>query len=156
MKRSLLIFAALMLLSSWVSANSSKAKDTYAALEHLELLILRHSARVGHVPSTAEGLAVVRHPDGNPVRSSLLKDAWYEPLVYRYPSAVADRIFDLYSKGPNQIDEQGRGDDVVAWEYRNYGSGSGFAMTAFLLVVLFDGPVLLAVMAVLHWRRRRP
>ena len=35
------------------------------------------------------------------------------PLVYRFPSIRANAMFDLYSVGPNGIDEMGSGDDVM-------------------------------------------
>jgi len=36
------------------------------------------------------------------------------PLVYRFPSNCANAMFDLYSVGPNGVDEMGSGDDMMA------------------------------------------
>jgi hypothetical protein len=42
----------------------------------------------------------------------VLIDAWRRPLVYRFPSLRKECMFDLYSVGPNGIDERGEGDDI--------------------------------------------
>ncbi|MCX5670051.1 MAG: type II secretion system protein GspG [Planctomycetota bacterium] len=39
-------------------------------------------------------------------------DRWGNALVYRFPSARREAMFDLYSAGPDGIDENGLGDDV--------------------------------------------
>jgi hypothetical protein len=41
-----------------------------------------------------------------------LVDAWGQPLVYRYPARRQELVFELYSVGPNGVDEQGEGDDI--------------------------------------------
>lgn len=43
-------------------------------------------------------------------------DGWGCPLIYRAPGPVHRRGWDLYSVGPNGIDEQGKGDDVLIGE----------------------------------------
>jgi hypothetical protein len=42
----------------------------------------------------------------------VFRDRWGRALVYRFPAADKDRIYDLYSVGPNGIDEGGGGDDI--------------------------------------------
>ena len=47
----------------------------------------------------------------------LFVDAWGQPLVYRYPPRQSrDILFELYSVGPNGIDERGQGDDISVSE----------------------------------------
>ncbi len=46
-------------------------------------------------------------------------DAWEAPLVYRSPGPVHRNGWDLYSVGPNGVDEQGKGDDILVGENRN-------------------------------------
>lgn len=41
-----------------------------------------------------------------------LMDAWGQPLVYRYPARRQELVFELYSVGPNGVDQQGEGDDI--------------------------------------------
>lgn len=42
-------------------------------------------------------------------------DGWGRNLIYRFRDDNRLKPFDLYSVGPNEIDEQGRGDDVDFW-----------------------------------------
>ncbi len=37
-------------------------------------------------------------------------------LIYRYPPTVGSMEYTLYWVGPNSVDEQGEGDDLVAWD----------------------------------------
>jgi hypothetical protein len=45
-----------------------------------------------------------------------LQDAWHRPLIYRRPGPVHKRGWDLWSCGPNGMDEQGSGDDLLVGE----------------------------------------
>jgi hypothetical protein len=40
-------------------------------------------------------------------------DAWGRPFLFRAPGLVHPKGFDLYSTGPNGVDEGGDGDDIV-------------------------------------------
>jgi hypothetical protein len=48
-----------------------------------------------------------------PAPSHLVEDGWGRPLRYRCPGTVHRRRWDLYSVGPNGVDEQGQGDDLM-------------------------------------------
>jgi general secretion pathway protein G len=48
-----------------------------------------------------------------------VKDRWGQPLIYRFPGKHGD--FDLYSVGPNGVDDDGRLDDVSSWAGVNEG-----------------------------------
>ncbi|HZU96628.1 MAG TPA: type II secretion system protein GspG [Planctomycetota bacterium] len=43
-------------------------------------------------------------------------DGWGRPIRYRSPGPVHKRGWDLYSVGPNGVDEQGGGDDILIGE----------------------------------------
>jgi hypothetical protein len=43
----------------------------------------------------------------------LPRDGWGRPLRYRCPGPIHPRGWDLYSVGPNGIDEHGLGDDIL-------------------------------------------
>jgi len=45
------------------------------------------------------------------------RDGWGRELVYRLPPRQDGNVFDLYSVGPNGIDEGGEGDDITAAPY---------------------------------------
>ena len=40
-------------------------------------------------------------------------DAWGHPFIYRCPGTVHSYGWDLYSVGPNGVDELGQGDDIL-------------------------------------------
>jgi len=52
---------------------------------------------------------------GNPPNEtvSLIADSWGRPVIYRFPSPNERELFQLYSMGPNGLDEGGEGDDVT-------------------------------------------
>ena len=41
-------------------------------------------------------------------------DPWGHPLIYRYNHVDYSSPYELYSVGPNGIDESGKGDDVTS------------------------------------------
>jgi type II secretory pathway pseudopilin PulG len=43
-------------------------------------------------------------------------DAWGNPIRYRSPGPIHRHGWDLYSVGPNGIDERGQGDDIIVGE----------------------------------------
>ena len=52
-------------------------------------------------------------PPSDPTFSHFICDAWGHPIVFRLPGVVHRSGWDIYSFGPNGIDEQGQGDDLV-------------------------------------------
>jgi len=48
----------------------------------------------------------------SPLDRPVVRDAWGRPLIYRFPSLRKEGVFDLYSVGPNGVDEMGEGDDI--------------------------------------------
>ncbi len=42
-------------------------------------------------------------------------DMWGNKFNYRYPASISKSAFDIYSNGPNGIDENGGGDDIGNW-----------------------------------------
>ena len=142
-----------LVLAGAAEACSTRTGSTYHFLEDAQLALLRSSIKSGKTPATGdEALAILRATN-----TSQELDAWGESLVYRFPSSDPERVFDLYSKGANNIDDGGNGDDVVPWEFRDFYyqcyspiSIENLVMYAFLL----DGPVLIAGIAIL-WLVRR-
>lgn len=129
---------------------------TYSRLERIQFDILQHAAKVSHLPTTEEGLGSLRQLNGAAYDPSEFKDSWGEQLVYRSPSNSKERLFDLYSMGPNRKDDGGAGDDVVVWEYRNYYSAAGslgIFERAFAWVMVFDGPFLLGCLGLYAFLR---
>jgi hypothetical protein len=46
----------------------------------------------------------------------LVRDEWGQPIRFRVPGQVHTRGWDAWSIGPNGIDEQGQGDDILIGE----------------------------------------
>lgn len=73
----------------------------------------------GFYPPTEQGLqALVTQATTEPRPSrwyqlykEMPKDPWQNPYVYRCPGIRNPESFDLYSTGPNRIDDNGGGDD---------------------------------------------
>jgi hypothetical protein len=65
-----------------------------------------------------EGLETLpRLPEEVPGRGeTVLLDAWGHAIKFRFPGRVHRHGWDLYSVGPNGIDEQGGGDDILVGE----------------------------------------
>lgn len=56
------------------------------------------------------------------LRREQVVDPWGRPLVYRFPASAKERLFDLYSTGPNGVDEMGSGDDITCGPDADFGS----------------------------------
>ncbi|MCP5198052.1 MAG: type II secretion system protein GspG [Gammaproteobacteria bacterium] len=78
---------------------------------------------MGRFPATIEGLFLLfnnyddfenwRGPYSN--RPYLYIDPWENNYIYFYPAKYGNSEYDLYSVGPNGIDEHGLGDDITNW-----------------------------------------
>lgn len=92
--------------------------DPYATtVEQLDLQILRFVAESCRFP-TGQDTMWVEIDSGTPVRLLDARDAWGQPFVFNAPAVHGDAQFDLYSIGPDGIDDQGRGDDIANWRLR--------------------------------------
>jgi hypothetical protein len=64
-------------------------------------------------PSSEEGLRVLALGDSY-IRSRAMLDAWKHPFVY-HETPNEKHPFELYSVGPNGVDEHMSGDDIEYW-----------------------------------------
>jgi len=53
-------------------------------------------------------------------------DAWKKPFQYRFPGRHNIDLFEIYSVGPNGVDEGGGGDDLGDWEQPSHNRGFVF------------------------------
>jgi hypothetical protein len=63
-----------------------------------------------------EGLGAIGLVDPGAEYSSwehLGLDYWGNRFIYRFPGEISGRNYDLYSVGPNGVDDGGGGDDVI-------------------------------------------
>jgi general secretion pathway protein G len=84
-----------------------------------------YESRALRMPTTEQGLkALVEKPTIEPIPDSykdglledVPKDPWGQEYKYRFPSQKSKKSFDLWSIGPNGIDDNGGGDDVGNWK----------------------------------------
>ena len=136
----LVVIAIIGILVSLVTAGAqaarrrgaiTKAKTTIAALE---TAIAMYSGDMGAYPPTGnEALVQALSEDPSNIdwqgpymefkqdemKNGQLIDPWAHPYVYLSVNGGApthrERSFDLYSYGPNGVDDQGAGDDLVNW-----------------------------------------
>ena len=136
----LVVIAILGILISLVTAGAqaarrraaiTKAKTTIAALE---TAIAMYQGDLGEYPPTGNATLVGALQDDpnnidwqgpymefkqDELNNGELIDPWGNPYVYVSVSGGSpqhrERSFDLYSLGPNGVDDQGAGDDLVNW-----------------------------------------
>ena len=136
----LVVIAILGILISLVTAGAqaarrraavTKAKTTIAALE---TAIAAYSGDLGDYPPTGNSdLITALQDDPNNVdwqgpymefkqdelMDGELVDSWGHPYVYISTNGGSpehrERSFDLYSFGPNSVDDSGTGDDIYNW-----------------------------------------
>src|SRR3984893_11965944 len=97
----------------------SKGTALRADVQAIGTQLKLYESMNGFLPTTEQGLqALVVQPDTDPrpTRWYLLfketpKDPWHNNYIYRCPGIKNPNGYDLYSAGPNRIDDNGTGDD---------------------------------------------
>jgi len=122
---------ALLLAASAVAMSCSHGSDTAEdtkqgwARAYIRVIVealTRFHADTGRWPTTQEGLEVLVIDEKNIVgwngpyinRAKVPIDRWGRPFLYRSPAAAKARPYELYSMGPNGLDDGGGGDDITA------------------------------------------
>ena len=114
----------IFLTASIGEADSNKVLDTYTYIKGLDERMHTLNTDIGRFPTTTEGLDTLSiKPTGisgwkGPYLNRVIgqkKDEWGSDLIYIFPPRYGDQDFDLYSRGPNMIDEHGSGDDITNW-----------------------------------------
>ncbi|MHB1080028.1 MAG: type II secretion system major pseudopilin GspG [Prosthecobacter sp.] len=84
-----------------------------------------YESRAMRMPTTEQGLrALVEKPTIEPIpdsyKNGLLeevpKDPWGQEYKYRFPAQKSKKAFDLWSIGPDGIDDNGENDDTGNWK----------------------------------------
>jgi hypothetical protein len=87
-------------------------RGTRLELRAIERLLGQWRAERGSYPNELTDL--VAEAGAIPQGRLLILDAWENKVVYRHPSAGSACDYDLYSLGPNGIDDHGARDDIVS------------------------------------------
>lgn len=104
-------------------------RTTKASIQRLELVLrlygVKHdSAYPVGCQDVFDELQAPTDRNGKPLPpylDSIPTDAWGDPLSYQYPPTRQTLIDkpDIWSAGPNGIDENGAGDDINNWDSRD-------------------------------------
>lgn len=115
------LLAGLVSVRVFSYLNEAKVNKAKADLQTISNALELYRLDNGTYPSTEEGLRAliektesgVNWRDGGYLsKKSIPKDPWGEEYVYKFDG----ENFSVYSKGPNRIDENGSGDDIVYGE----------------------------------------
>jgi len=140
---------------TYAYASSTRAGRTYSKLKSIEHRVLVYAVREGNSPMTQSDFHGLMKSEPEWFTSWHVRDDWGTLLNFKQPSSADSRAFDLYSSGPNRLDEGGEGDDVVPWEYRGYYSSSKQPFEILLaLGLLLDAPAILLFLFGRHFIRR--
>lgn len=60
-----------------------------------------------------------REAENNHLSKECFRDEWGQEIVYKVPGSINKNSFDIYSKGPNQQDDNGEVDDIGNWGDKN-------------------------------------
>ncbi len=114
------VIALVALLS--ISTFRAKIVDTKETDARFGLTTIRQALELykkdhGEYPNVQESLAALCDQPGQRrgylVCPHALRDPWGNSYVYKSSDAQRGGEYQLYSRGPNGIDENGRGDDIV-------------------------------------------
>ena len=120
----ILILAAfgLPLLFSACDDVIYKHDQTVSMMSVIQEQVTHFKTDTGHYPKTEEGLNALLVATGGIsswkgpyLRRGVPNDSWVHAYIYYYPPRYGSREFDLYSRGKNGIDENGKGDDISNW-----------------------------------------
>ena len=70
----------------------------------------------GSYPKDLQTLLVVPPGHTGAYLESEALDPWGQPFRYKYPGTHNPGGYDLYSIGPNKVDDGGSGDDIANWK----------------------------------------
>jgi hypothetical protein len=112
---SLVLLAVIYVLGAGCGGSGHAEATVRYRLGQAERLIHQWEQVHSRLPSTGtDGIRTVGEliPNADST-NSVLRDPWQHWLVYRVPSIRSGCRFDLYSMGPNGIDDHGENDDIV-------------------------------------------
>ena len=140
-----LLCVSIIVLSTNDLFASSKKGSALAEIELISTAIKVFKLDVGRYPQNSEGLNALIHEPKNVSnwRGYLGKpmiplDPWGQEYVYIYPPKYGDKAFDLYSFGPDGIDNYGLNDDLTNWRKHQINDERyiDFRAIWFLIIVL--------------------
>jgi len=99
-----------------------RCRETGATLSKVVSVFHDTEMEMGPSESRCPWLYWDRSSFGDPIlgftseEKGAIRDAWGNPIYYRYPGPIHKNGWDLISCGPNGVFEEGGGDDIVLGE----------------------------------------
>jgi general secretion pathway protein G len=149
LNRKIIITAFLILFLLFAcergSIESTKISHTRAQIQFLEERLLLLKKDIGRYPKTGEGLnPLLSAPQGSSswqgpyLKTNVLpSDAWGQSYIYQYPAIYGTKEIDLYSSGPNMLDEQGKGDDISNWQDNSRARMWAYFISGIVILLIF-------------------
>jgi general secretion pathway protein G len=96
---------------------SARRSATALAIQQTEVSLQEFEYIYGRYPDSLEELVTPPEPPAGGEAQEFLDrvpvDPWNHDLVYNVPGENVGRRYDLYSMGPNGVDDRGQGDDII-------------------------------------------
>lgn len=115
------ILAALVAPRFFGKSEEARIAAAKAQIEHYSTALQNYELDNGTYPTTEQGLlALIEAPSSAPVppkwngpyliKKKIEPDPWTREYTYRFPGTTDEKMFDLYSQGPDGI--EGNDDDI--------------------------------------------
>lgn len=119
--RLLLLALSWLFISHQADAWSSTASKTHYKIKSAERMVEEYRQNTGKLPDSGNPWSTLRQDPQSILHDlpDLTIDSWKRELVYQAPGRHGD--FDIYSVGPDGIDDHGQKDDVSSWAGVNDG-----------------------------------
>jgi hypothetical protein len=88
-------------------------RETRIILAAVSRLLGEWRAAHGNYPQDLSELVSAAAPAGAMGEGVLIVDTWSNKLLYEHPARGGACDYELYSSGPNGVDDQGKRDDIV-------------------------------------------
>ncbi|MEO0797093.1 MAG: type II secretion system protein GspG [Verrucomicrobiota bacterium] len=89
----------------------------------IDVPLMNYRLSTGTYPTTSQGLAALLQKPADfrgkwrgPFTKHPLVDSWGSAYNYRFPGEHFESQPDIWSSGPNRINEDGAGDDINNWD----------------------------------------
>lgn len=94
--------------------DDARVTKTRADIQAIETALTLYRLDNGRYPASAEGLAVLSSGASGGYLARVSPDPWGNPYQYRNPGTRGGE-FDLFSLGPNGVEDAAGGDDIGNW-----------------------------------------
>ncbi len=92
--------------------DQARSQTTKAKIDKLSAQIIQYAAQKNKFPTQSDGLQALKRTGSVRTDEEIL-DNWTQPLIYTFPAKRGGDKFDLWSKGPDGLENTN--DDIGNW-----------------------------------------